>query len=51
MVLDFAIEIFEVLSFGKGVAEFAQEMGKRIAIVNVPTLNIPGIGNSDHVHL
>jgi hypothetical protein len=34
----------------KGAAEFSSEIPKRIALVNIPTLVIPGIGNSDHAH-
>ena len=42
------------LPLGKGSAssksEIESEMPERIAIVNVPTLIIPGIGNSDQAH-
>jgi hypothetical protein len=34
----------------KGAAEFSSEIPKRIALVNIPTLILPGIGNSDHAH-
>jgi predicted alpha/beta hydrolase family esterase len=41
---------FWFLSLGKGAAWFASEVSERIAIVNVPTLILPGIGKSDQAH-
>lgn len=49
-VYRFAVDPFAFPSLGNGVAYIASEIPERIPIVNVPTLILPGIGNSDHAH-
>ena len=48
-VYRFAVDPFAFFPLGNGAA-FASELPQKIVIVNVPTLILPGIGNSDHAH-